>query len=356
MLLSGMRKTPCVAALFGLLALAPGSLTQTPSESGAYKLRIATRLATADVLVRDSRSKLPVNGLQKANFRVFDNDREQPITQFDVVSNDTRPLALVLLLDLWWGYAHQVSEVLPAAVRQVMAQLRPGDKVAIVTWQILHRDCVPVVEVAQDFTADGTSLTNKLEELLQIHDRHLSSPDRCDSTTSTDFKSRTDQAYNKGQSDGVRLAADRLLQLDGYRREIVDFDHDYADGPKDETAAQARSLSRADIGFNLIRDPVFILDVLRPLSYSQSIAKQTQDRVLNYYVEQTGGTALSPAAKNYGRALEQILTGVRASYSLGWRVPEADGAIHTVRIELVDGPAAILTTRKSYVAPGATEP
>ena len=117
-----MRALRCGAFLLGILSFTPAVQVQAQPAPKAYKFHLETRLATADALVRDNRTKSPVDGLHVADFKVFDNSRELPITHFSV---DKRPLAVVLLLDLWWGYARQVREVLPESTRRIVSQFQP---------------------------------------------------------------------------------------------------------------------------------------------------------------------------------------------------------------------------------------
>jgi VWFA-related protein len=94
-------------SVFGLLALTPNGVAagksaevsgpplqnigQSAPTAGAsdaqngapFKLRVESNLVVVRVVVRDSQGR-PVGNLQKENFRLFDNDQEQKITQFSV--------------------------------------------------------------------------------------------------------------------------------------------------------------------------------------------------------------------------------------------------------------------------------
>lgn len=121
-----------VLAVMATTALLGAQEVGSP-EQPEYKLRVDARLATTDVLVREKHNRTPVTGLAMKDFAVFDNGREERITHFSVVGEDARPLAIVLMLNLWWGYKNnsvqggdkQIRDRLQEAVRRVVAGLRP---------------------------------------------------------------------------------------------------------------------------------------------------------------------------------------------------------------------------------------
>jgi VWFA-related protein len=82
-------------AALGLSLLAGIAGSQEPAQSGAI-LRADTNLVLVPTSVSDPMNR-PVTGLEKENFRVFDNGVEQTVTQFAM---EDEPLALGLIYDV----------------------------------------------------------------------------------------------------------------------------------------------------------------------------------------------------------------------------------------------------------------
>src|SRR5262249_15667968 len=82
------------------------------------------------------------NGLQKADFRVFDEHKEQEIVHF---SSDLEPLDLILLFDISGSMRAVVQEV-AAATHEAFQVLRQGDRVSIMVFNTSSRVIAPFTE------------------------------------------------------------------------------------------------------------------------------------------------------------------------------------------------------------------
>ena len=82
-----------------ICALAQGPITQRPRppqpEAPRANLRVDTQLVLVPVSVNDKLNR-PVSGLEKENFRIFEDRVEQPIVQFAM---DDEPVAVGLIFD-----------------------------------------------------------------------------------------------------------------------------------------------------------------------------------------------------------------------------------------------------------------
>lgn len=167
----------------------------------------------------------------------------------------------------------------------------------------------------------------------------------------SEARRRADESYPLAEDGAVELAAAKLASLPGTRREIISFDHDYLPEAKDRTKAVVKSLDQQDVTFNLIKDPAWLLALAQATLSAQSLLKNDQQAVFNFYAGQTGGAAISPSSKDYVGALESLLLDLRSSYSLAWRAPEADGSIHKLRVEVRGRKDVVVQARKEYFAP-----
>lgn len=169
-----------VAALFAGLCIASGPLlAQAPAQSGAPSndqaanpLKVESNLVVVRVIVRDAQG-VPVTGLKKEDFKLFDRGKEQQIAQFEAEApaegaatssapqtpgqpgeKQERYIALYFD-DLDTSDADMIA-ARDAADRFLVANLRASDHVAIFT----------TGKILSDFTSDTKQLRSAL---LQLH-------------------------------------------------------------------------------------------------------------------------------------------------------------------------------------------
>lgn len=118
-------KRAAVTMALGLV-LWPGALLPDAQVPVFVSRRDVVRL---DVLVTERNR--PVLGLKAADFTVLDNGVPQ---QVDFVSFDEAPLNVVLTLDVSGSMTGERLDDLRAAGHAVVAQLRPGDRAALVSF------------------------------------------------------------------------------------------------------------------------------------------------------------------------------------------------------------------------------
>ena len=103
-------------------AAALAQLEQTPTfTSGVSNVRIDVQVTQDNELVTD---------LTRADFAVFDEGQQQPITYF---GREAEPLSLVLLLDVSGSMREYIEQVATVA-RQSLRYLRPRDRVSIMVF------------------------------------------------------------------------------------------------------------------------------------------------------------------------------------------------------------------------------
>lgn len=125
--------------------------TATAPDDGEV-LKIDTNLVTVPVKVSDRNNRF-IAGLTKEDFKVFEDDAEQEITYF---SNEEQPFTVALVLDMSYSSTFKINEI-QAAANAFVAQLRPNDKVMVVSF-------AEEVNVLSEPTSDREQLRSAIRQ------------------------------------------------------------------------------------------------------------------------------------------------------------------------------------------------
>jgi VWFA-related protein len=154
-----MRKTCKTIALIALAALTLGvSADRVPPDNPG-------RLVTFDVAVTDKNNN-PVAGLQRKDFRVFEDGVAQTLTRFRV---NREPLAIVVLVDFSSTFDYYRSDAIELA-SELIRNLRPEDWGAVVSFEVMP-------EIVTDFTHDKSALIGDLRGLQMPYFREAALSD-----------------------------------------------------------------------------------------------------------------------------------------------------------------------------------
>jgi Ca-activated chloride channel homolog len=107
---------------------APALDTQEISEGDI--VRVDSQLVTLNVSVIDRTTNRGLVGLDKADFRLFENSVEQQLLQFD---SSSAPFDLLLLIDLS-GSTREVIKLIRAAALRFVDAARPSDRIGVITF------------------------------------------------------------------------------------------------------------------------------------------------------------------------------------------------------------------------------
>lgn len=140
-------KPPLLVA--SALALAAGVAPSLDAQRATF----SSRLEAVRVDVSATERGRPVRGLTAADFEVFDNGVRQSV---NLVATDELPLDLVLALDVSGSVTGERLDHLRAASAAALAELKSGDKAALVTFG--HRVSLPVA-----LTADVAAIRDSLD-------------------------------------------------------------------------------------------------------------------------------------------------------------------------------------------------
>lgn len=336
-------------------------------------LVVDTQLIPVPVVVRD-RAGRPVANLRADSFTVFEDGRPQRIANF---ATSDAPFEIALLLDTS-GSTRQDLGLIRRAANLFVEQLRPGDRVAVVSFATVEEDGAKRagVEVNSPLTNDrerlsaavekiggsnGTPFYDALERVVkdifreppreEVRGRRalVALTDGVDSTSDAEFAEARARLKDSGvltyfiQVNTEEYVEERLLrdcqddgrlglskiQLQRYRRifaasaEAADFESFCRMGPFERMhiSRTLYQLARSEMG-QLARD--------------------------------SGGKTFTASDLRDARAaFSQVAEEIGKLYSLGYYSSNKtrDGRFRTIRVEVKGLPGAQVTTREGYQSP-----
>jgi Ca-activated chloride channel homolog len=127
--------------LLGQAVIEPRLRPVTDSSRPGANLRMDKNLVLEPVSVLDNQNR-PVTGLDRSNFRVFDDKVEQPIESF---SKDDEPIAVGLVFDTSGSMGRKLSES-RMAVKAFFETANPEDEFLLVEFSDTPRLAVPLTK------------------------------------------------------------------------------------------------------------------------------------------------------------------------------------------------------------------
>lgn len=313
-------------------------------------VKVETDIVTVPVRVIDRKGRF-VGGLTKENFKVFENDVEQPIEYF---SNEAEPFTVALVLDMSYSTKFQISDIQSAAV-SFISQLGPRDRVMVVSFdQNVHMLCEPTSDRTQIYRAirstkiaTGTSLYEAVdlvmnERLKRIRGRKaiILFTDGVDttSTRSNDLSNLDDAMELDALIYPIRYDTYQDVQAMKDKPVIIDKPTIGTTGPfpgKTGTSIPASIPTIATPGDR----GTSAEDYRRAEEYLNQLAMRTGGRI--YLADSFG---------NLNSAFSKIASELREYYSLGFNPPDGSESGRLRRIKVrVDKPDVAVKARDSYV-------
>lgn len=141
----------------------------TESTDDGEIIRVSTNLVSVPVRVMDKRGRF-IEGLQKENFKVFEDGTEQELALF---ANEHEPFTVALVLDMSYSTKFKIAEIQTAAIAFI-DQLRPQDKVMVVSFDgDVHMLCDATADRKEIYRAikttkiaTGTSLYEAVDMVM----------------------------------------------------------------------------------------------------------------------------------------------------------------------------------------------
>lgn len=264
-----------------------------------------------------------IEGLTARDFRILDNGREMPVVH---IGYQEEPLDVVLLLDTS-ASMKPVQERVAGAAREALAQLRDGDRVAVMAF-----DGDP--ELIEDFTGDFALIDRVIRE------RVLARP----------FPMRTQI------QKAVAAAARHFLSQSqaGRRRAVLIVTDNLGMGRE---SGALTDLWEADA----VLSGVIVRDTRMAVQYSVFFPPTLVGAGgMSGLAEKTGGDTLR--FDDAGVGLRQTIRRLRLRYSLYYAMPPAKpGERRKIKVELTPGasrqfPGATVRARSGYEVPKEPQP
>jgi len=276
---------------------------QSPPES---KVVVNTRLVSVNVAVTDHSGR-SVDGLSATNFRIFDNQVEQQISQF---STDDQPASIGVVFDLSGSMRGNRIEVARTAFERLMETSHREDEYFVFGFDSR-------VRIEFRGARNVASVFNRVKEIEPQGDTAL--------------------------YDATAEALDAFASARYHKRAIIIL----SDGEDNQSRISLRELRR-----RIVESGVIVYTVL----VGSIIPHATGRAVLAELASSSGGRAFFPVNTD---ALEatfgRIANEIRRSYNLAFQPTgfEPDGSFHRLRIEVIrpePNLKSVVRARKGYIA------
>jgi VWFA-related protein len=330
-----------LVALFILVVHATPVVAQDDIEE---ILRVRTRVVFVDVLVKDKRTSEPITNLTREAFEVLDEGKPRRLSYFSQDRGEhPRPLAVILLLDLWGGLSlgANETEVAETAKRMasVLVRLPARDEVAIIaSWfSDSATTCLPAA-LAHDAPPSRTlhSLTrNHVQAAAALHDL----PNVIRRRREAEGRKRP----SSHPQPGFRCAIDEVSRMARERpgSQVIlvvvtdDYFNFFSDAETHDITEKLQRLNVTTSGLLLKKNALGrFADVLTDRLVSTPVSLIT----MKHLIEQTGGLAARVRRPDdYAAALEKIIGNMSARYSLGFALGENeqdDGQMHPLEVKV----------------------
>lgn len=298
--------------------------------------RANARVVTVDVMVENTKTRVPITHLAQGDFRLRIDGKERSITYFGRDGAERRPLAMLVYLNLApEGGLRDLSK--PQALESLAAalqRLEPEDEVAV-------------------FAADDWFVGVPQEMTGLTRDRRKASEAIQAAITRAQVTTTDERNAERGKRDKSMTLAIEKASLLAESRPTSQVALVYiSDGMNTLDTMESRSrrglaqvLQRENISFSaldlrMLGSYAAAASVLNPLGFAFGLSVTGSSE---YLAKETGGVAIDvPEAGALGAALNQVLSSYRTRYSLGFPVTEleyASGRWHHIEVKLVGAAA-----------------
>lgn len=296
-----------------------------------YSLTVQSQLVQVNTVVTDQAGNI-ITGLKQGNFRIYDGNQQEPITNFEP---NTAPITIVLLMEFSNHFGMYFAQLAPYLTYGFADHLGPNDWVALVTY-----DLKPNIVV--DFTHNKDEVKNAIQSL-----------------------------YFPGFSEANEFDAlidtiDRLKDVQGKKAVLLA-----------STGFDTFSKHTLDQTYNALKQTnvtVFSIGVFEMVAVGspngESISYLQAKNEMNYFGKLTGGMAWFPRFEGeMPDIFNSVVAFLRNQYSLGYMPPESerDGKYHKIKVEVVDDKGqpllvpnkkgkmqkVVIYAREGYLAPKA---
>jgi Ca-activated chloride channel homolog len=315
---------PFLAVLFSPLFLT--SISKAQSQQPTPSIQVTVNRVNVGVTVTDSAGHF-ISGLHREDFHIFDNDVEQPITDFLPIEE---PAQLFLLIESGPAVYFLGQEHFRAA-DSLLTSIAPTDPVAVAAYS-------DAPQLILGFTPDKNAARFALQNLnfnIGFGDLNLST--------------------------SVAATLDWLAPLPG-KKTIVLLSTGFDTSPPENWQIIQQKLHTSDVRILAVS---LSGDFRKPIKGKKRITQsrtdedlvdagfRKADESLQQLSAATGGRVYFPkTAAEFNRAYAEIAQLVRNEYSLAFAPPAPDGQLHSLKVK-IKGPSYQVDHRQAYLAPAA---
>jgi VWFA-related protein len=299
---------------------AAAALAQTP----VFRTGVSLVHLDTEVLSHDGHT---VANLSKDDFRIFDEGKEQPVTGF---LGEEQPLDLILLFDVS-GSMQAVARQVASAARESFAELQPGDRVSVMTFNSRTTVVEPFNE---DLDAVERAIQNKVLSLR--------------------FGGGT---LIQKAVDEAALAFRREPRSERRRAVLIVTDDIGLRTQHEMEVVKDFWESDALLAGLVVRSRIFDINqkIGAVIAPQMIILRKGIEAGFQGIADKTGGEAIHTGAA--GPAFHDLMHRIRSRYSLYYALPQGEpGQRRSVKVSLAAAalakyPQARVRTRHGYVMP-----
>jgi VWFA-related protein len=332
----------------------PAAPTQTTPLQGDTRTRISrrTELVIVPVTVKNRSGQL-VGDLQRDEFRVFSDDREQQVILFD---SQPYPLSAVILIDN--DLADKQAEPVQRSLTAIAAAFGPADEVALVTYQEFPN-------TVADFSSNNDLVFTHLKRLeLSSHSSTIIN----DPTTAgpmingqtlpngqgttgeggTQVRGFGKPAIHNCLDDAVYAAGQMLKSRGRDRRKIIFLISDGSNTHNNQHTfgETLHSLLAADVS-------VYSISVTHQTPVGRTLLQHGEAEIDKYALATGGDTYYAARQKDLEKLYSDVTEQARNEYTLTFAPQEADRSrdYHTIEVR-VKRPDLDVSARQGYYQSG----
>jgi VWFA-related protein len=292
-------------------------------------IRVDTNLVNLNVSVFNNKLKSYVGTLEKGDFKVFENGREEAISYF--ATTDV-PFDLVLLIDLSGSTAGK-RDLIRKTTQRFISAARPADRLAIVTF-------TDMTKIVCEFTTDRAKLMESANRIEGGGGTHF-----WDALNYT-----LDQVVGKKTPDRRRAI---VIMSDGVENSLS-YGGWFLGGSYGSDISFADLLEAVRKNDEIII-PIY-LDTESELHYSSTFSKrmyQNARNTLALLAQESGGFYYrARKIEDLNGVYDQVINDLGKVYSLGYKPTneKRDGSWRRVEIQLTNRPDLTARSRPGYYA------
>ena len=344
------------------------------SQAGTTTLRVNVDLVQVAVAVLDSKGK-PLTDLKKSDFRIFQDDREQQISFFDIIAEDAQKVpppsslndideqglrgkVVVLLIDQNTIRPEDLSQTLEAAERYVRKHMHPSDLMGVAVY-------VQSLKITASLTHDPAKIVGAIR---QASASGTGSPAVQGTTGAKELRSRVTEVFRglkglctalesvRGHKTIMMFTEDMPVPADV----LTEFNSLVAAARKADVSfftLDARGRSESSTSSASMPDPIVEARPARATGVNLAqFQDQTSATILRSLASQTGGYPVFNT-DNLAEALDRVDQELSNYYVLGFEsgAARSDGKPHKIEVRLIQKDAR-LKYRDSYVDPHPVDP